>query len=124
MKQGRVQVVDVDRILGDVVTVVIGVAEAHAGFDAAAGQPDGEAARVMVPAIVIRRQGSLAINRSAELSTPDHQGIVEQAALLEIGDEGGGSLIGIAALAADLPGQVGVLVPTTVEELNKADAAL
>ena len=39
-------------------------------------------------------------------------------------DQRGGGLIGVAALAGDLRGQVRVLVPAAVEELDEAHAAL
>ena len=42
-------------VVGDVVAVVVGAAVGEAGLDAAAGQPDGEAARVVVAAVVGRR---------------------------------------------------------------------
>ena len=38
-----VQVVDVDRVLDDVVAEVVGLAVDDARLDAAAGEPDGEA---------------------------------------------------------------------------------
>src|SRR5262245_27911540 len=45
MQDGRVQVVDVDRIACDVVTEIVRLADGNARLDAAAGQPDGKAAR-------------------------------------------------------------------------------
>ncbi len=50
--------------------------------------------------------------------------VVEQAALLEIGDQRGGGLVGLAALVADGAGQAAVVVPALVVELDEADAAL
>ena len=44
------EVVDVDGVDGRVVGEVVGFAETEAGFDAAAGQPDGEDVGVMVSA--------------------------------------------------------------------------
>ena len=78
----RVQVVDVDRVAGDVVAEVVGLAVGHARLDAAAGQPDGEAARMMVAAVVVGGQLALAVDGAAELAAPDDQRVVEQAALL------------------------------------------
>src|SRR5262249_40231272 len=63
-------------------------------------------------------------DRAAELAAPDDERIVEQAALLEVADESGGGLVDVAALAADLGGQIAVLVPAAMEELHEADAAL
>ena len=48
-----VQVVDVDGVLDDVVAVVVGLAVGDAGLDAAAGQPDREAARMVVAAVIL-----------------------------------------------------------------------
>lgn len=48
-----------------------------APFDAAAGQPNAEAAAVMVPAVAVF-QTTLAIGGAAELAPPNHQRFVEQ----------------------------------------------
>lgn len=58
MEDGGVEVMDVDGVLGDVVTEVIGGAEGEAGLDAAAGHPDGEAAGVVVTAVFGGREGA------------------------------------------------------------------
>ena len=56
-------------------------------LDAAAGQPDGEAARMMVAAVVVGGQLALAVDGPAELAAPDDQRVVEQAALLQVRDQ-------------------------------------
>src|SRR5262249_44164474 len=101
-----------------------GLAVDHAAFDAAAGHPDGEATRVMVASVVVAGQLSLAVDRAAELAAPDHERVVEQAALLEIRDERVARLIDIAALVGQVGGEVQVLVPTAVENLHEAHVAL
>src|SRR6266568_5381991 len=52
LQDRRLKVMHVHRIVGDIVTVVIGRAVGHTRFDARARQPDGETARVMVAAVV------------------------------------------------------------------------
>ena len=69
----------------------------------AAGQPDGVAARVVVAAVIVRRQLPLRVDRSAEFAAPDHQGVVEKSPLFEVLDQRRRGLIGVVALAADLP---------------------
>ena len=66
-----VQVVDVDRVLDDVVAEVVGLAVGDAGLDPAAGQPDGEAAGMVVAAVVVGGQRALAVDRAAEFAAPD-----------------------------------------------------
>ena len=78
----------------------------------------------MVAAVVVLRQRSLAVDGPAELAAPDHQRLVEQTALFQVLDEGGGGLVDVLALAADLRRQAAVLVPAAVHELDEPHAAL
>jgi len=79
--QGRcMQISDVDGILGNVVTEVVGCPESGAGFDSAPGHPDREAAGMMVPAGLGTVPLSLSGNASSEFTAPDNEGFVEQAA--------------------------------------------
>src|SRR5438445_9165744 len=50
VEDGGMQVVDIDRVLSHVVAQVVRLADRNTGLDAAAGHPDGEGARVVVPA--------------------------------------------------------------------------
>jgi hypothetical protein len=71
------QIVDVDRIFHDVVAVIVGLALADAGRDAAAGEPHGEAARMMIAPVIVRGELALAIYRSAKLAAPDDQRVLQ-----------------------------------------------
>ena len=84
VQNGGVEIAHVNRVLGDVVTEVIGLAVAEAAFDTAAGHPGGEAARVVVAPEVLWAAGGLAIGGSTELAGEDNQCIVQEAALLQI----------------------------------------
>ena len=111
--------------VGDVVAVVVGAAVGEAGLDAAAGEPDREAARMMVAAVVGRGERALRVRRAAELAAPDDERVVEHAALLEVDDQRGGGLIGFARTGWRMPsGRVAVVVPALVVELDEAHAAL
>ena len=76
VKEGGMEVVNVDRFLvvlggmgfdgcsvfvDDVVAEGVGFTEGHAGFDSAAGGPEGEAARVVVSAVVFAGELALAV---------------------------------------------------------------
>ena len=76
-----------------------------------------------VGAVVGVGEAALAVHSSAKFTTPDHQGVFQQASLLQIQNESGGSLVGIARLTADLLRQFGMLVPASVKELNEAHAS-
>ena len=119
-----VEVVDIHWIFHDVVTEVIGLAEGDAAFNATAGHPQAETAWVMVAPIVVFSQSTLRVDRASELAAPDHERLIEHASLFQILNERCRGLIGLQALATNLLWQVVVLVPTAMEELNKADATL
>ncbi len=124
VQDGRIQVVDVAGVRRDVVAEVVGFAVRNAPLDAAAGQPHAEVARVMVAAVVFPGQGSLRIDGASEFSAPDHQCAIEQAALLEVGQQGRRRLVGVVTLGRDVARQVAMLVPTAMQNLDGADATL
>ena len=67
---------------------------------------------------------ALAKNSAAELGEEHDERVFEQAALLEVVEQGGGGLVDVAALVGELALDGDVLVPAAVEELHEADAAL
>src|SRR5262245_58733504 len=93
-KNSGLQIVNVNGIFGDVVAVVVGLSKGDGGLDSAARHPHGEAARVMIAAVIGRGEMSLAVNGAAEFPAPDDERVVEHPALFEIGDQRGGRLIG------------------------------
>ena len=80
----------------DVVAEVVGLAVDDALLDAPAGKPDGEALGMVVAAVVVARELALAIDGAAELAAPDHERVVEQSALLQVGDQGVAGLVDVA----------------------------
>ena len=71
VKNGGLQIVDIHRILGDVVAVIVRCAIGDAWLDAAAGHPDGKASGVMIAAIIVGSQFALAVHGTAEFPAPD-----------------------------------------------------
>jgi hypothetical protein len=123
MQDRRLQIVNMDRILYDVVAMVIGLSNADAGFNSAASGPNRETARMMVTAVVRFRELPLTINSSPELPSPNNQGLIEQTALLEVLDQRGRSLVRPFALEGKITRQVVVLVPASMVKLNKTDSS-
>jgi len=76
VEHGGVEIVDVHRIGGDVVGKIVGLADGHAAPDARAGQPNGEAARMMIAPIVRQRQLTLAVHCATKLTAPHHQRVL------------------------------------------------
>src|SRR5829696_8628027 len=111
MEKRGMEVADVDRVFDDVVAEVIGLAIDGAAFDAAAGKPKGEAARMMVPPIILLRKAALAVNGAAEFAAPDNQRAVEQATRFDVVNETIGGLVHVFALHGQTAIDVGVMVP-------------
>src|SRR5262249_20305640 len=86
VQHGGVQVAEVDRVLGDVVGEVVGGPILHAAPNPAPGEPDAEAAAVVVAPHARVAELPLAEGGAAELGGEEDERIVEQAALLEVLD--------------------------------------
>ena len=67
---------------------------------------------------------TLAERRAAEFAPPEHERVVEQAAVLEIMDQGGRRGVGVGALDLQLREQVAVLIPAGVHQLHEPRAPL
>ena len=111
-------------IPGDVVTIVVGLTIADPRLEPTPRRQHRKAPRMMIPPVVGRRQRPLRIHRPPELPTPQHQRVVKQPPLLQVGQQRRRRLVGILALPANLLGQAPVLVPSPVEELNEPHAPL
>ena len=79
---------------------------------------------MVVAAVVRGLKPALAVRGTAKFAAPDHQRVIKQASLLEIRDEGGSGLVNIAALQAQIAGQVVVLIPAPMVQLDEPHAAL
>src|SRR5712692_8594077 len=125
MQDGGVEVMDVDFVLDGGVAEVVGGADHLAPFDAAAGHSGAEAAWTVVAALAVLAAGSL-----AKLPGPNDQSLIQQAAALEVGEQGGDGLVGFAAMQRVIFAHVGVGIPILVVvtaagiDLDKADATL
>src|SRR5262249_48850021 len=129
MENGRLQVVDARLALGDEIAQLVGGAVDDAALDAAAGQPDGEAVRVMIAAEELRAAALLVHRRPPELAAPDHERLVEQTTPLEVFQERRDGPVDLLALLRQVlddvvAGAGAVTVPAPVEQLHIADAAL
>src|SRR5262249_38686171 len=81
-----VDVVNCQRVLDDRVADLVRLSERKAPLEATPGEDDAVAVDVMVPAADVgdaRRVG-----RAAHLAGPNHDGFVQQAALLQVLDQG------------------------------------
>ena len=126
----RLEVVDVDLVLDPGEAHLVGLAEREPTLHPATGQHDAEAVGIVVaPEDGAARGAAFAEGRAAKLAAPDDEGVVEQAALLEVLDQGRRGLVRLRHLLgeaiADVFGGIrAVEVPAPVEEVDEADALL
>ena len=112
------------RVSDDVIAEIVGLAVYHAAFYPAASHPDCKALGMVVAPVIFLGQLALAINRPPKLAAPDDQRFVQQAALLEVLDQGGGRLVNVPCLVRQVFGQVAVLIPTAMKDLGQPYTAL
>ncbi len=101
-------VVHVDAVLDDIETQVIRRPVRQPGLDPSAGKPHRVRLR-MVVASQAASQGRVRFDhrRAAEFASPDHQRFVQEAALLEIGDQRRRALIGLFAVVGVVSHDIG-----------------
>ena len=94
------------------------------GANAAAGEPDGEAAAVVIAAHAGIAEFPLAEDGAAELGGEHDERVLEQAGPLQVLDQRGGGLIDVVALVGELARDRDMLVPAAMEQLHEPDVAL
>src|SRR5215831_7154455 len=87
-QNGCVQVVNMDRIFGDIVRVVVCLTNCNTSLNTAAREPGGEATRVVISPILLRSQFTLAVDGTSEFTGPDHQRVFQQSAGAQVLNEG------------------------------------
>src|SRR5262249_41725080 len=121
MQDRRMKIMHVHAILCGVKAEVVTLADRNATLDATAGHPHREAIWVMVAAVVA---APLHHRRTSEFAAPNHQRVFQQAPLLEIFHQRRASLISRGTILLDVVRKIAVLIPSLVEYLHAADAAL
>src|SRR5262245_23686822 len=109
----------VDLVLHGGAAGLVGGANALAALDTGARHPHAEAGGIVVAPVV-----ALAARRPAKLAAPHHDGVLEQAALLQVGQKGADRLIDLARQRREPILEAAVRVPATVAQLDKADTRL
>merc|ERR1711923_318716 len=69
------------------------------------------------------RASALGHRSSTELPAPDHEGVLEHAALLEILDEGGGGSVAVRAADVHVLLESAVVIPAAVVEMDEPHPA-
>src|SRR5262245_45460723 len=93
VQHGSLKVMNMNRILDNVITQFIRFSIFDAGLHSAACHPDRKTTGMVVASEIISLECSLTIIGSAEFASPDDQRFIEHAAILEILNQCCGSLI-------------------------------
>ena len=100
-EDGGVEIVNVDSVLNDVVSVVVGLPMDDSRSHAAASHPHREAAAVVV-ATIVGLHRTLAVDRAPEFAAPDHQCFIQQPTLFQVGNQRRLRLVNVVALLRDV----------------------
>ena len=85
MKQGGMEIMDIDFVFHGIVAEVVGLPVVISGFHPSSGEPGGESVRVMVSSILMPTGNTVEKFKggsSAKFTAADDEGIVEHAANL------------------------------------------
>ena len=100
VEYGSLHVANANRVLGNIVANIVGLA-IDTRFGSGPSHPHGEGMGVMVPTVEALFQGRIDVvlhhRCAAEFSTPDDQGLLEETALLEVGNKPGDGSIDLLA---------------------------
>ncbi len=111
--QCRLQVSHLDRILGNVKGKIVAAAVDASRFDPAAGHPNCKRPGMMIASMsgfVV--DVALHERRASKFATPNHQRVVEQAAVFQVRHQCGTRLVGVLTLNRQLIWEIPMLVPT------------
>ncbi len=115
VKERGMEVMDMHRVLGSGESKFIGAAIDGSAFDPATGKPHGEAVIVVVATVLLTGVGAwcgqLDGGCPAKFTAPNHQCILEHAALLEIGQQGADRLVALFGQATVTFFNVVVVIP-------------
>lgn len=103
VKDGGVQVVEMNPVLPRIVSILIGGAILDPRLDPSTGEEHGIGVGIVIPAVA-----PLGDWRPTKFPTPQHERLIEQAPLLEISDQPGHRLVHLTGQAGMLLAQVAV----------------
>lgn len=87
LKNGGLNVMDMDGPVGNLHTQIVSGTEGLTGFDAAAGHPHGKGLGMMVTSATPAQCGTGFNHRGpAEFAAPDNECVFEEAPLFEVGE--------------------------------------
>ena len=123
VQDSRLEVVYVYGFINYVISKFIGLSIRSTCIDTAAGHPACEAARMVVPAVVICCEPALAVVGAPKFSAPDNQCFIEHPPLFEVLDQCSRCLVCFPGLLLDAPWQSAVVIPALMEKLDKLEPA-
>jgi len=100
VKNGGIEVVNVDWVLDDVVGVVVSFSLVEAFLKASTGHLGSEAYTMVVAAVIVLSQLALAVNGASKFSAKDDHGILKHSTFLKIFDQGCSRLIDALAVVS------------------------
>ena len=123
-QHGGVQVMGVVDVLSALDPQLVGFADHRPALDAGSGQPHHHGVLVVVAPGTGSEEVHGVVGGPSEFASPDHQGLVEQAPLLEVLEQGGHGPVGLHPPLLVFSRDVLVGIPAAGVDLHEAHAAL
>ena len=78
---------------------------------------------MVISTVIVCGQTALRVARSAKLSAPEDEGVVQESPLLQITDQCRGRLVCFLTAPSDAAGEVVMMIPAAMKELHTANSA-
>src|SRR6266481_1230812 len=118
MKDGGVQVMDVNFVLNRPRAKLIGRTKYHSALHACSGQPHAEGAMIVGPPGTAAHRITVGAGRTSELPAPEDQRFIQQPALAHILQQRRDRLVAFVSAPAQVNIEVAMMVPAAVPDLN------
>lgn len=118
MEHGGMQVMNMHGILHSVVSKLISRPIADPRLDTSAGQEHGEPLDMVIPSTSLRHRSP------TKFATPQDQGIIQHASLLQVGNQGSGGSIHFFGRGFHALLDAAMMIPGPMIELDEADTSL
>ena len=86
IQDGGVQIANMNRILDDIISEIVGLAIHRSSFYSSSGHPFRETLGMVVSSIIGFRERALAIDSATEFPSPDNESVVKHTPLFQIGN--------------------------------------
>ena len=117
------KIMDAHRVLNATNAEFVGLAKNRAAPDAAARQPNTEGPMIMVSPRASAHAIAIGGGGAAKFTPPENQGVIQQTALGQVGQQRGDWLVTLCGGGAQVGREISMMIPAAVPDLHESDTS-